>query len=98
MLLQRLGLSKFTVLTAVQIQDIQDSLPYAVRLSPGVMGTGGKIAALCIRFQDGLWFNRFKLSVVEPVSTSKSVNYFQQAIGAFCQHFVTCWGWLEQMV
>ena len=43
MLLQRLVLSKFTVLTAVQIQDIQDSLPYAVRLSPGVMGTGGKL-------------------------------------------------------
>jgi hypothetical protein len=42
MLLQRLGLSKFTVLTAFQIQDIQDLL-YAVRLSPGFMGTGGKL-------------------------------------------------------
>ena len=42
MLLQRLGLSKFTVLTAVQIQDSQD-LVCAVRLSPGVMGTGGKL-------------------------------------------------------
>ena len=70
---------------------------FAVRSAQPRCHGSRKIAALCIRLQDGLWFNRFKLSVVEPVSTSKSFNNFQQAIGAFCQHFMICWGWLEQM-